>query len=140
MYAFIVRTMLRRVIAAGREGDIAPMLKNYADDVEFRFPGDNSWSGTYRSKAEVAEWLERFARIGLQVHPEQIIVKGPPWNTHVHIHFTDHLDDAQGNRVYENRGVIYGRVAWGKVRYYEVFEDTEKIRSLDDWLAVNEPR
>ncbi len=140
MYAWFVRTMLRKVIAAGRAGDIEPMLKNYADDVVFRFPGNNSWAGTYTSKAEVRAWLERFARVGLQVYPERIVVKGAPWDTHVHIHFTDHLDAPDGTRVYENRGVIYGRVAWGKVRYYEVFEDTEKVQAFDAWLSVHESR
>ena len=28
--------------------------------------------------------------------------------------------------MYENRYVIWGRIAWGKMREYEVYEDTEE--------------
>jgi hypothetical protein len=31
--------------------------------------------------------------------------------------------------------VIWGRISWGKMREYEVYEDTEKTRRLDRWLA-----
>jgi len=140
MYAAILRRILERAIAAGRAGDIEPLLRNYADDVEFHFHGNNSWATHTTGKAAVEAWLRRFAKVGLQVHPEEIVVKGPPWNTRAYIRFNDHLDAPGGERVYENRGVIFGRARWGKVTYYEVFEDTEKVAALDDWLSVNEPR
>jgi hypothetical protein len=46
-----------------------------------------------------------------------------------------HLDDSAEGRVYDNRYVIWGRIAWGKLREYEVYEDTEKSRRLDEYLA-----
>jgi len=51
----------------------------------------------------------------------------------------DHLDSPSGERIYENRYVIWGRLAWGKMQEYEVYEDTQKAKALDDWLAVHEP-
>jgi ketosteroid isomerase-like protein len=45
-----------------------------------------------------------------------------------------HLDDPKDGRVYDNRYVIWGRMAWGKMREYEVYEDTEETRRLDQWL------
>jgi hypothetical protein len=39
--------------------------------------------------------------------------------------------------VYENSGFIYVTSAWGKIREYEVIEDTEKVAQLDVWLAKN---
>jgi hypothetical protein len=31
--------------------------------------------------------------------------------------------------------VIWGRIAWGKLREYEVYEDTQKSKALDEYLA-----
>ncbi len=40
-----------------------------------------------------------------------------------------------GDVVYENRGVIFGKIAWGKIKSYEVFEDTQKVAAFDDYLV-----
>ncbi len=40
--------------------------------------------------------------------------------------------------MYENQFVIFGRMAWGRIKQYEVFLDTEKVAALDVWLAANE--
>jgi hypothetical protein len=42
--------------------------------------------------------------------------------------------------VYENRYVIWGRMAWGKLREYEVYEDTQKAKALDEWLEQHGER
>ena len=49
---------------------------------------------------------------------------------------TDHLDGPEG-RVYENRYVIWGRMSWGLLREYEVYEDTQASKDLDGYLAAN---
>jgi hypothetical protein len=48
------------------------------------------------------------------------------------------LEDASGERVYDNRYVIWGRLTWGLVRDYEVYEDTEKAAALDHYVATRE--
>jgi hypothetical protein len=30
------------------------------------------------------------------------------------------------------------KIAWGKVTYYEVNEDTQKVAEFDEWLASHE--
>jgi hypothetical protein len=30
-------------------------------------------------------------------------------------------------------------MAWGRVKEYEVYEDTEKVARLDEYLAADEP-
>ena len=40
-----------------------------------------------------------------------------------------------GERVYENRYVIWGRLRWGLLREYEVYEDTQRAKALDEYLA-----
>ena len=90
-------------------------------------------------KAEVERWLQRLVRVGLQVFPDEVIAKGFPWNTTVCIRGHDYLESGDGETVYENRYVIWGRLVWGRLKEYEVYEDTEKASALDRWLQVHEP-
>ena len=53
MYKTIVRAMVRRNVARLNAGDAAPMLKLASNDVQLRFPGDNSWSTMFRPAANV---------------------------------------------------------------------------------------
>jgi hypothetical protein len=71
----------------------------------------------------------------LRFEPQEISVSGWPWNTTLCIQFNDHLTDFKGNVVYENQGVIVGKIVWGKIRSYTVFEDTQKVADLDEYLA-----
>lgn len=139
MFRLIARWMVKRTLRAHMRGDIDTLLKSYAPDVVFRFPGNNSWAGTYRGIDEVRPWLERFHRVGLRLEVDEILIGGWPWDTKVAMHFTDSLRLPDGTIVYENTGFIYARGSWGKIRSYEVVEDTEKVAALDEWLATNEP-
>jgi ketosteroid isomerase-like protein len=135
LYSRLARLALRHNLAQLRAGDSGPLLRFYADDVHFRFPGDSSWAGEVRGKPELERWLRRFIDAGLQIYADEIVVKGPPWKTTVIIRGTDHARDGRGEIVYENRVVIWGTASWGKVRRYEVYEDTQKTAALDEYLA-----
>ncbi|MGZ4202355.1 MAG: hypothetical protein ACXVRH_09890 [Thermoleophilaceae bacterium] len=76
--------------------------------------------------------------MGLQIHADEIVVSGPPWRTTVCIRGHDHLSGDNGADVYENRYVIWGRIAWGLLREYEVYEDTQKSAALDAYLEAHE--
>ena len=80
-------------------------------------------------------WLDRFVSLGLQIYPDEVVLKGFPWRQTICVRGHIHLDDPEDGRVYDNRYVIWGRIVWGKMREYEVYEDTEKTRRLDEWLA-----
>lgn len=41
--------------------------------------------------------------------------------------------------VYENRGTIVAKIVWGKLRYYEVNEDTQEVAVFDEWLVSHGP-
>ena len=138
--SWLAKKLVSRAMARNREGDISLTLALDAPDVILTFPGDNSWSGTFRGKAAVKRWLERLARIGLQTFPDEVVAVGPPWNTTLCIRGHDYLNSPEGETVYENRFVIWGRLKWGRLREYEVYEDTIKPRALDEWLAVHEPQ
>ena len=93
MYKATVRWMIRRNIAALNAGDHGPALAMFADDLQFSFPGDNSWATefrplergrqshvTHRGRAEMERFLQRFVDAGIQMEVEDILVNGPPWN------------------------------------------------------------
>ena len=135
MLSWLGRILISRNMAKAREGDIEPSLKMDADDVRFRFPGDSSWATELEGKDELRKWLERFADAGLQIYPDEVVIQGFPWRQTICVRGTDHLDAPDGRRVYENRYVIWGRISWGKLRDYEVYEDTKATDALDRHLA-----
>jgi ketosteroid isomerase-like protein len=135
MLSWLAKKMITRNMARASEGDLAPTLRMDAEDVRFTFPGDSSWGGVYRGKAELEPWLRRFADVGIQIHPDEVVLKGFPWRQTICVRGRDHLDSPAGERVYENRYVIWGHLSWGKLREYEVYEDTQKSKALDVHLA-----
>jgi ketosteroid isomerase-like protein len=139
MLAWLTKKLLSYVMLRERQGDIRPALKLDRDDVQFDFPGTNSWSGHYDGKAEVRRWQERMVRVGVKTDVDEVAVSGFPWNTTVAVRGRSWWDNARGERIYDNRFVIWGRLRWGKMAAYEVYEDTEKAAALDAYLEAHEP-
>jgi ketosteroid isomerase-like protein len=135
MQSWIGRKLIERQLSALREGNPKPSVRMDARDVEMVFPGDNSWSGVIRGRRAHKAWLERFCIAGLQIFADEVIVKGRPWRTTICIRGHDQLDSPAGERIYENRYVIWGQLRWGRLKRYEVYEDTEKVTALDRWLT-----
>jgi ketosteroid isomerase-like protein len=135
MLSWLAKKMIARNMARASAGDIGPTLRMDAEDVRFRFPGDSSWATELQGKRQLEQWLRRFADIGIQIHPDEVVLKGFPWRQTICIRGTDHLDSPSGERVYENRYVIWGHLSWGLLRDYEVYEDTQKSKNLDEYLA-----
>jgi ketosteroid isomerase-like protein len=140
MQSWLAKKLLRYVMAQLNAGNIKPTLRMDARDVELTFPGHNSWSGVIKGKREVRAWLERFTRVGLQIFADEVVVNGFPWRQTVCVRGHDYCDAPDGERVYENRYVIWGRLKWGRMKRYEVYEDTEKATAFDQWLERNERR
>jgi|SRR5580658_10503036 ketosteroid isomerase-like protein len=137
MRNWLAMKLVSRTMAALRTGDYGPTLRLDADDVSMHFPGTASWAGDYKGKAVLREWYERFVEIGLQIYPDDIMVKGWPWNMTMAVRGHIYLDDPAGARVYDNRYVIWGRLRWGKLAEYETYEDTQKSVALDAHLGVS---
>ncbi len=134
MLSWLAGKMIARNMKAIREGDMTPTTAMYAEDVRFRFPGKSSFAPGADGKAALEEWLRRFIRLGLQIYPDEVALTGWPWRQTISVRGHVHLDDPQDGRVYENRYVIWGHLRWGKMREYEVYEDTERTEALDAWL------
>lgn len=97
-----------------------------ADDIEFDFPGNNSFAGHYRGKPAVLAWIGRFASMHPQMTVHDVVVSGPVWDMRVGMRFTDHIGDD-----YTNDGMEYVRIRWGKVRTIRVFLNTESISAWE---------
>jgi hypothetical protein len=135
MLSWLAGKMIARNMRAIRAGDTGPTVALYDDDVRFVFPGESSFAPGAGSKRELEAWLDRFVGLGLQIHPDEVVLKGFPWRQTICVRGHIHLDDPDDGRVYQNRYVIWGHISWGKMREYEVYEDTEETRRLDEWLA-----
>jgi ketosteroid isomerase-like protein len=138
MRSWLAKKIVSRLMARLRDGDYGPTLRMDADDVRFRFPGRSSWGGEYRGKRELEGWYRRFVEAGLQIFPDQVVATGLPWNMTLCVRGHIYLRTADGEAVYENRFVIWGTMAWGKLRDYEVYEDTEQTAELERYLATSE--
>lgn len=140
MLSWLGKRLIARNMRKLREGDPGPTLQLDAKDIRFTFPGDSSWATEIEGKEDLEGWLRRFVEVGLQIYPDEVILKGFPWRQTVCVRGRDHLDAPSGERVYENRYVIWGRLSWGLLREYEVYEDTQKTVALDRYLdSTDEP-
>jgi ketosteroid isomerase-like protein len=134
-----MKQLISWVMSRNRAGDIRPTVLLDAPDMTFVFPGTNSWSGTYEGREAHRRWLERLVRVGVKTDVDEVVTGGFPWNMTVCVRGRSWRDAPSDGRVYENRYVIWGRLRWGRMKEYEVYEDTEKAKALDDYLEANEP-
>lgn len=144
MYKAAVRWLVRRNIGLLNEGKYKPTLAMFAPDATLAFPGDNYWSRMYREPqksqeqfvthrglAEIEAFLQRYVDQGIEMHVDDILVNGPPWNTRAAARVHHAVVDAQGNEIYTNRAVLMVRTVWGKIREQEDYEDTERVAAFD---------
>ena len=139
MLSWLVKQLISRVMAGNRAGDLRLTLALDAPDMSFVFPGSNSWSGAFRGRNAHRQWLERLVRVGVMTDVDEVVAAGFPWRMTACIRGRSWRDAPGGERIYENRYVIWAKLRWGRVAEYEVYEDTEKAQGLDDYLQVHEP-
>lgn len=135
MYKWAVRRMIRANVRRLAAGDPGPLLAGYAENATLVFPGSSSWGGEHRGKPAIEKFLERFLDAGMRGEAHEILVNGPPWRTLVCVLFTNEGRSADGTLVYENRAVLFAQIVWGRIRYQEDYEDTEKVAAFDRYLA-----
>jgi hypothetical protein len=89
MISRLAKWMISRDLERLRAGDYRPLLRRDAEDVRFRFPGDNSWATELQGKEQLEIWLRRFVAAGIQIFADEVVVAGPPWKMTVCIRGTD---------------------------------------------------
>jgi ketosteroid isomerase-like protein len=139
MRNWLATRLVSKTMAALRQGDYGPTLRLDADNVALHFPGDSSWAGEFSGKEAHGDWLARFVQIGLQIHPDEVVVSGwRPWHLTIATRGHVFLNDSAGAQVYDNRFVLWGVLRWGHLADYEVYEDTQKSAALDRYLEAKE--
>jgi hypothetical protein len=114
MLSWLAKKLIDHNMRRLREGDPSPTVRMYADDVRFSFPGGSSFAPGASNKQELEQWLNRFVALGLQIYPDEVVLKGFPWRQTVCVRGHIHLDDPDAGRVYENRYVIWGHMRLGQ--------------------------
>lgn len=139
MLSWLAKQLITRIMARTRAGDIRPTVMLDTPDMQFVFPGSNSWSGHYLGRDQHRRWLERLARVGVKTEPDEVLAGGWPWNMTICVRGRCWWDNSGGERIYNNRFVIWSKLRWGRVTHYEVYEDTEKATALDAYLEAHDP-
>ena len=151
MYKAIVRALVRKGINDLNSGDPTFLMKLAARDAQLAFPGDNSWATmhrpaiksrqphfTHRGTEELRSFADRFVSQKIKFSIEDILVNGPPWNTRVAIRANDYIESRNGD-LYNNRVVAFMEIRWAKLRSWEDYEDTERVKQWDTHHATNSP-
>lgn len=125
MYKTIVAGQVRRAYARISEGDFEAVFKSFHDDVRFQMIGDHHLGGERRGLDQVRAWFEEVGRLfpDLRLEPEDVVVSGGPWNTRIATRFR--VSSEQGG--YENVGMQYLRLRWGKAVEDRLYEDTQVL-------------
>lgn len=127
MYAWIVGRLVRRTFAQMSRGNYQAALRMFAPDVHFRFPGSHALAGEYHRKDQAADWFARaWGMFTFDFDIHDVVVRGLPPNTRVCTRFSVKLTSPDGT-TFENRGVQYVRLRWGKVVEDELYEDTQTV-------------
>jgi hypothetical protein len=126
MYRWTVAQVLRFVYRRTFAGHDSLMMMAAAPDVTFNFPGSNSFAASLAGRESLQGWLARFTALSPTFDIRDIAVSGPPWNMTVAVRFHDAI-----GADYENEGVEWLRIRWGRVRSLEVFLDTERVSAWE---------
>jgi ketosteroid isomerase-like protein len=128
MYKLVVRRNVRAAFKTLSKGDLDSFIRIFASDARFWFAGDHALAGERRGRQQIRAWFEEALRRlpGLQIEPRDVIVNGWPWNTRVASHLYIHTVMPDGRR-YENAGMQYVRLRWGRVVEDLIYEDTQRL-------------
>ncbi len=135
MYSWIIGRVVRTLIGRLNSGDIRLLMRTVASDALLVFPGESSFAGEHRGKPAIEAWLKRFVELGPRFVIHDVAVTGPPWNMRVCFRFSDRIAIPGGGE-YNNEGMEYLRMRWGRIREQRVYLDTERVAELDARLAA----
>ena len=116
----IVAGDARAVEASPRRALLLEVLHQI--DAEFVFPGQHSFAADLHSRPPIEQWIRRFAALRPDYEITDVVVGGPPWNTRIALRFRDRIGSD-----YENEGMQYMKLRWGRVVHERIFLDTQKI-------------
>ncbi len=135
MYHYIVKQKIRKAFGKLNQGDFEVVLNEFGPTFEHTFYGEHLLGGTRHSLEETRRWYERLFKIFPHLHFEikQILVKGLPWNTVAAVRWEDRAN--LNGLEYNNQGVHFFRIQWGKVTTLHIYCDTERLAAACDWAT-----
>jgi len=126
VYRWTVARAIRFLYRSTFAGQDSVMMRATAPDATFSFPGRSSFAASLTGREPLRAWLARFTALSPQFDVRDVVVSGPPWNMTVAVRFHDAL-----GADYENEGVEWLRIRWGRLRSLDVFLDTERVSSWE---------
>ena len=128
-YHNFVKKLVRNNFKAIEEHRPEEIMSGVSDkNLEHTFAGDNSLSGTRHDKESLLRWFKRINTVlpELKVKITDIRVKGGPGNTLVIARWTATCTLLNGE-AYENKGVHFITLKWGKAVKFDVYENTKVV-------------
>jgi ketosteroid isomerase-like protein len=135
MLSWLVGRLVRRGFRRLNAGDPSVALGMFAADAPFIFPGHHSFAADVDDPAQVRAWFDRFVALRPHVDVIDVLASGTPWNLRVGVRFADRIERPGGIH-YENEGMQYLRLRWGRVQLDQLFLDTQAVADLDAQLAA----
>ena len=135
MLSWLAKKMIARNMERASAGDIGPTLKMDAEDVKFRFPGDSSWATELEGKEKLEPWLRRFADAGIQIHPDEVVLKGFPWKQTICVRGTDPSRLLRGRARLREPLRDLGPHLLGPAARIRGLRGHQKSKPLDEYLA-----
>ena len=129
IYHNYVRKLVRSNFKSIEEHRPEEIMSGISDiTLEHTFAGDNSLSGTRHDKESVLRWFKRVNIVlpDLKFEMTDIQVKGGPANTLVIARWTATCHLLNGEP-YENKGVHFITLKWGKAVKFDVYENTKVV-------------
>jgi ketosteroid isomerase-like protein len=142
MYRSIVRWRVRSLFAKANRGNWQAIIDSLSSNFVYRFIGDTPLGGTRTTKPSMRAWFERIYRLvpDAQLHPQMIVVEGPPWNTRVmtYVKFRGTLPPARNalGAAYENEVMQLMVLRWGRITSVTTLEDTQRFVAILPALAA----
>lgn len=128
MYKTIVASQVRKAYRHISAGEFDRVLKNFHPDMRFQMMGDHHLGGERRGIDEARAWFAEVGRLfpDLKLEPLSVVVSGGPWNTRVATRFRV-SSSLEGGGHYENEGMQFLRLRWGRAIEDRLFEDTQVL-------------
>lgn len=137
VYGAICKRLTLKMFALVNAKDYDTVLGSCRSDVTHQFGGHHALGGKRYGAEALRRWFDRLGRLvpSLQLHVQEMWVKGPPWDTVVIARWIGDGEFPDG-APYENHGVHIIHLRWGKVASLDANEDSEVVVKLMNALVA----
>jgi ketosteroid isomerase-like protein len=137
MYRMIVRRQYRRLWRAMNEHNYQAVIDQLAPGFRMTFMGDTTLGGTRTTHRLMVAWFDRLFRLlpDARFELRELAIEGPPWNTRIAGLFT--IRATVLNEPYENVFAQFVHLRYGRITWYEIYEDSLRFWQLCQRLEAN---